>query len=142
MDCERFIPTFEDFINDNPDCAVYRNCKDTKWVYEILADEEHIVSMVETATDGKPPLLCVAELLETLHSKRFPSFDFNDSSSYVVITKMVSVLLAPFGYTPAKPYSGVLYEYPQSGFKYFSSLTCYEKTKPAKLGIISNIIEA
>lgn len=130
--------TFNDFLNENPNCTKFAGNPHAITVFELLSKDDNIISMIDVSEASKPALApCVAELESFYDSLSSPQMDFTDGFTRTVVGRMVKTILNPFGYEVTvqkdlpKAFKG----------KYFTSASCYSKTGKATMQVIRTIAE-
>ncbi len=133
--------TFADFIFQNPNCKKYDGNPDTMRVFDILSDDDNIISMVDATTAGKPALTpCVGKVEQFVNSRTNPSIDLNDDFTKQAIGRMVKSILEPFGYKTCRQK-----DLPKdTNAKYFKSATYYtvDPMAHATMKIVKCVAEA
>lgn len=93
------IPSFDEFIANNPKYKKYSESKGAKDTYDYLKLVESIDKMVAANSNGKPALYGVQKHIET-NLSGFSDFDFNEGFVKQCVGSMVREILAPLGYKP------------------------------------------
>ena len=127
---------YDDFIAANPNCSGYQDNTDAKKIFDFLNRDDSIISMIESAEQGRPALAgCVVALEEYYKSLHSTSVDFSDGFTRTVIGRMVKTIIEPFGYRVTK----------QKDFtknkksEFFTSASCYELTGPATMHVVKRV---
>lgn len=131
--------TFNDFLKEHPVCSKYSNNADALRIFDLLSQDQNIISMVDASEAGKPALsACVNVVEDFFDNKKDPTIDLKDDFTRTVIGRMVKTILDPFGYEPTvqKDFSKAI------GAKYFKSASCYKKTGNPSMCVVRTIEEA
>ena len=131
--------TFNDFLEQNPNCSKFKDNADAVKVFEFLSQDEIIIKMAEACEIGKPALAgCVIDLEKFYANLKNPAIDFEDDFTRTAVGRMIRTILEPFGYrvTKKKDISR------SAKCEYFKAASCYELCAPAKLKIVKHIVPA
>ena len=115
--------TFQDFIEQSPNCTKFDGVAEAILVFEFLSKDESIIQMIEACDNGKPALVPVAKAIEDLlDGMSNPAISFDDHFTKQAVGLMVKCILKPFGYLVAD--QKIL---PRNcGAKKFKSASCYK----------------
>ena len=93
--------TFEDFIEQNPNCRKFEDDADMRNVFEFLSRDYIIIQMIEMCEAGKPALAPVAVNVEHFFADITKTHvnSLDDNFTKQAVGLMVKTILAPFGYT-------------------------------------------
>lgn len=130
--------TYIDFITENPIYTKFESDPTAQGVFELLSQDESILSMIDAAERGRPALTPCAAAVEA-YGDSVPNAFFNVQSGFerTAVGCMVKTILAPFGYRPTENKrlpTG-------TPCKYFKSAHCYAKTGPASMRVVKIIEE-
>jgi len=132
--------TFQDFIDDNPNCKKYDGNPDAMEVFDILSLNENIVKMIDANSAGKPALTpCIKTIENFIISRPNPTIDLTDDFTKQAVGRMAKTILKPFGYKPSRQK-----DLPKDlNARYFKSATYYEidKNVPISLRVVRHIEE-
>lgn len=93
------IPSFNEFIANNPKYKKYSESKNAEKIYDYLKIAENIDKMLSANNNGRPALYGVQSYIETNFSG-LSDFDFTESFVKQCVGSMVREILAPLGYKP------------------------------------------
>ena len=130
--------TFKDFITENLNCTKFSDNTGAQNIFDLLSEDDSIISMVDATEAGRPALSpCVNRIEDYYDKQNAPNFDLKDGFTRTVVGRMVKTILAPFGYEPS-----VQKDLPRAvGARYFTSASCYTKTGIASMRIVKTIVE-
>jgi hypothetical protein len=130
--------TYNDFLNENPNCSKFSNNADAIAIFNLLSEDENIISMIDASEAGRPALsACVDKIESFFDSLQNPTFDLTDKFTKTAVGRMIKSILDPFGYEVTvqkdlpKEFKG----------KYFASASCYTKSGNATMKVIRTIAE-
>jgi hypothetical protein len=94
------LATFEDFIEQNPNCKKFETDDDMQNIFYFLSREYVLTQLIDASEAGKPALAPVVENVEhffmDLSKEHTHSLDDNFTKQAVGL--MVKTILEPFGY--------------------------------------------
>lgn len=89
--------TFNDFLNENPNCSKFAGNPDAIAIFGLLSKDEKIIMMIDASEASKPALTpCVSELEAFYDSLESPQVDFTDGFTHTAVGRMVKTILSPF----------------------------------------------
>ena len=96
-----FPTTYEDFLKSDGCVPSHESDESARKVWGVLARPDNVAKMIAMATIGEPPLLvCAAEVEKMSTSDEFDVRGEHSPKQFA--GRMVSVILAPYGYEPRK----------------------------------------
>ena len=113
------IPSYSDFINENPKYKKFEHSVTAKNVFDYLRELDTIENMIAANNNGKPALYGAQVHIETNYAGN-PDFNLEDNFVRQCVGTMVKTILKPFGYIPS-----IQRDLPKKESKYFTSATHY-----------------
>lgn len=94
------LATYNDFINQNPNCRKFENDDDMQNVFAFLSQDFIIVQMIDASGAGKPALAPVAVNVEHFFADPNTTHDnsLDDNFTKQAVGLMIKTVLEPFGY--------------------------------------------
>ena len=133
---------FEDFIFQNPNCKSLESSIESREIFDILNDDEHIIAAIDASEVGQPALSPSVYDIETWITnknlaKKKILFDLESDWNRQAVGRMQKTILRPFGYEPTD--NKIL---PQSSrARFFKTASCYSKTGVASMKVVRTIEE-
>lgn len=119
--------TFEDFLNQNPNCNLYKDAQEMRHVFDkIISRDDVLIKLAEQIGTGKPALaVCAQEIADYFDSISLELKE--DKARKQAIGRMIKTALRPFGGEPEGPKSMPKVHNPKKpGWPYFSSANAYK----------------
>lgn len=113
------IPTFNEFIINNPKYKKYSESQNAERVYNYLKMPDSIDKMIAANNNGRPALYGVQSYVET-NFANLADFNFNESFVKQCVGSMVRDILYPLGFKPF-----LQRDLPKKESLYFTSATHY-----------------
>ena len=131
--------TYEDFLDEYSYRERFEHDMMAKGIFEILAQDENIIAMIEYSEAGKPALAaCVNQIEAFFEQGGAKGFDLSVDFNKQCVGRMVKTILRPFGYE-----THIQKSMPKTlESKHFRSATSYQKTGTALLKVVKTIVEA
>ena len=130
--------TFDDFLAENMNCSKYGNNSDAIAIFNLLSEDESIISMIDASEAGKPALAaCVSAVEAYFDNSQNPTMNLTDGFTRTVVGRMVKSILGPFGYEVT-----IQKDLPKATkAKYFTSASCYELRGIPRMKVARKIVE-
>ena len=95
------LATFNDFINQHPNCKKFIDDEDMRSVFDFLSLEQSIIQMIDASNASIPALVPVVENIELIFADRTKEHmnSLEDSFTKQAVGLMIKTILEPFGYT-------------------------------------------
>jgi hypothetical protein len=96
--------TYNDFINQNPNCRKFENDLDMQRIFDLLSEDCSIIRMIDASEAGKPALGPFAVTVEDIFTdlSRIHVNSLNDNFTKQAVGLIIKTILEPFGYIPWK----------------------------------------
>lgn len=135
------LATFNDFINQNPNCRKFEHDDDMYNIFSFLSQSFIIIQMIDASEAGKPALAPIVVNVEHFFSDltKEHTNSLDDNFTKQAVGLMVKTILEPFGYVVWKQK-----DLPRGvGASKFQSASTYrfERTAPRSMKIIKRIEE-
>jgi len=95
------LATFNDFLNQNPNCKKFTDDEDMIYAFNFLSQDFVLVQLLEASDAGKPALSPIVENIEHIFAD--PSKEhantLDDNFTKQAVGLMIKTILEPFGYT-------------------------------------------
>lgn len=114
-----FIPSFEEFILENPTYQKFEHSVTAKNIYKHLSLPENIDKLISANNYGKPALYGAQSYLES-NFAGYADFSLDDNFVRQCVGSMVRAILKPFGYR-----SSLQRDLPKNESKFFKSAMHY-----------------
>lgn len=95
------IPSFHEFISNNPKYKKFDNLANIRNVYEYLKVPDTIEKMIYSNSNGRSALYWVQAYIE-INFDGFLDFDFNIGFVKQCVGSMVREILEPLGFKPLR----------------------------------------